>query len=74
VGGAQLGLGIYSAVVYSKPDSGYNAAYSAGGIITPLPSIGKLLLLPKQTEPLLILVPLDLICDLGSGACTAMET
>lgn len=74
VGGAQLGLGIYSAVVYSKPNSGYNAAYSAGGIITPLPSIGKLLLLPMQTEPLLILVPLDLICDLGSGACTAIET
>ncbi|MGA9996994.1 MAG: tectonin domain-containing protein [Pyrinomonadaceae bacterium] len=72
-GAVQLGLGIASAVEFSKANSGYNAAYSAASIITPIPSISKLLLLPKAPELMLILGPLDLICDIGSGGCSLIE-
>ncbi|MBS0266693.1 MAG: hypothetical protein JSS02_32495 [Planctomycetes bacterium] len=70
IGLIQLAVGIAAATIYSDPDSGYNGFNSAGGIITPIPSIGKLLLLPKNEALMLILGPLDLICDFGSGLCS----
>jgi hypothetical protein len=69
LGALQLGVGIAAAVEYSKDENDYNAFCSAGAIITPIPSIAKLLLIPKSPELMLILGPLDLICDFGSGLC-----
>jgi len=73
LGAAQLGFGIYAAVEFAKDSANYNAAYSAAAVITPVPTLFKFLLLFKTEEPLLILVPLDLICDFGSGMCSFIE-
>lgn len=72
-GALQLAAGIVAAIEFSKPGSGYNAAYTVGGIVTPIPSIAKLLLLTENENAMWVLGPLDLICDFGSGLCSLIE-
>jgi len=72
-GTLQLAAGVVAAIEFSKPGSGYNAAYTVGGIVTPIPSVAKLLLLTENENAMWVLGPLDLICDFASGLCTFVE-
>lgn len=76
IGLGQLAAGIAFLVEYIKDKSdrsSYNAAYPVSVIITPVPTIGKFLLRLPKDPALTILVILDLICDVASGACTLAE-
>jgi len=73
VGALQLIFGIGAGVCFILLNQGYNAAYTVGSIITPIPSTFKSLILIENPVPIGIEIFLDLVCDIGSGSCTLAE-
>ena len=73
VGIAQEILGVIAAVLFAILGEGYNAAYSVGSIITPIPSAFKFQILTEDPFFVTFELILDVVCDIGSGACTLAE-